>query len=64
MTPIALALLRLQLTIDDSKYLKYSHRSSVHQFIDNRLHIEFLQILFYDVVAEYLNNIFIQFFSV
>jgi hypothetical protein len=61
MTPISLALLRLRLKIDDGKYLKYSYRSSVHQFIDNKLHIEFLQMLFYDVVAEYLNKISIQF---
>jgi hypothetical protein len=64
MTPIAPALLRLRLKIDDDKYLKYSHRGSVHQFIDSRPRIEFLQMLFYDVVAEYLNKISIQFFFV
>jgi hypothetical protein len=53
---------KFPLTIDDSMYLKYSHKDLVHQFLDRRSCIGFPHTIEYDVPTDYLNNDSVHFF--
>jgi hypothetical protein len=59
---ILLPRLIFPLTINDGKHLKYSHRDLVHQSVNHRSFIGFLHSIQYDLVVEYLNNVFVHFF--
>ncbi len=60
--PISLPGLIFQLTINNGMHLKYSHKDLVHQLVNHRSHIQFLQTIEYDRAIEYLNNIYIYYF--